>query len=248
MIRYGISQICPQCKQEHSAGPVLDVVKRTPTKQVQWEQSAISRLVQLLIPNEPSLRESVVSPGAEGCSPGLCRSVVQPIRRFAKLILCLFRVATRRVQVLVAEDLGQAHEVVLVVRQELMSHRVPQQVRMELEAADRTVFVAQVPHASIRQWSTFTDEDINRGDRRPSTEPRLKGTSSGERHRIPSTTSAVRAWLQRASRTGASSHGLERTARPCFRLGSSGGIRYLLPRERARHTARPPVRRSKGPQ
>ena len=94
-------------------------------------------------------------------------SVAQPIRRFSKLILCPLRVSGRCVQILVAENLGQTHEVILVVRQKLVGHCVPQQMRMELEAADRTVFVAQIPHASVGQFATLTDEDIRRSDRWP---------------------------------------------------------------------------------
>ena len=70
-----------------------------------------------------------------------------------------------------AEDLGQAHQIVGVVGQELMSHRVPQQVRMDLETADRTVLVAQISDATIRECSTLTNEDIGRGNRGPSFQP-----------------------------------------------------------------------------
>ena len=70
--------------------------------------------------------------------------------------------------------LGQAHEVILVVRQKLVGHCVPQQMRMELEAANRTVLVAQIPHSTVSQFATLTDEDIWRSNRGPSFQPRLK--------------------------------------------------------------------------
>ena len=68
---------------------------------------------------------------------GVCRSVAQPICCFTKLILSSLRVSGSRVQILVAEDLGQTHQIILVVCQELMGHRVTQQMRMDLESADR---------------------------------------------------------------------------------------------------------------
>ena len=43
-----------------------------------------------------------------------------------------------------------------------MSHRVPQQMRMELEAAYRTVLVAKISDAPVGQFATLTDEDIRR--------------------------------------------------------------------------------------
>jgi hypothetical protein len=98
-------------------------------------------------------------------------SITQPVRRFPKLVLRSFCVSGRRVQIFVAEDLSQAHEIVLVVGQELVSHRVTQQMGMKLEAADCTVFVAEIPHAPVGQIPTLTDEDIGRGNRGPSFQP-----------------------------------------------------------------------------
>ena len=57
------------------------------------------------------------------------------------------------------ENLGQRHEIIPVVGQKPVGHRVPQQVRMNLEAANGRVFVAQCPDATIRQRTTLTDED-----------------------------------------------------------------------------------------
>ena len=87
-------------------------------------------------------------------------SVAQPIRRFTKLILSPLRVPGGRVQILVAEDLGQTHKIILIVSQELVGHRVPQQMRVNLEAANRTVFVAQISDTPICQLSPLTNEDI----------------------------------------------------------------------------------------
>ena len=77
------------------------------------------------------------------------RSVTQPVGYFAKLVFRSLCVTGGCIQVLVAEDLGQAHKIILIVGKELMCHRVPQQVRMQLDSADRTVLVAQITHPSI---------------------------------------------------------------------------------------------------
>lgn len=59
-----------------------------------------------------------------------------------------------------AEDLGQRHEIIGIVGQELVSHRVPQQMWMQFEATDCTVFVAEISDAPVGQFATLTDEDI----------------------------------------------------------------------------------------
>ncbi len=56
------------------------------------------------------------------------------------------------------EDLGQRNKIVLIIGQELMRHHVTKQMRVKLESANGTVLVAQVPHATISQWSTLADE------------------------------------------------------------------------------------------
>lgn len=70
-----------------------------------------------------------------------------------------------------AEDLSQRNQIILIVGQELVGHRVPQQMRMQLEAANRTVFVAEISDAPIRQRPTLTNEDIRRSDWGPHFQP-----------------------------------------------------------------------------
>jgi hypothetical protein len=65
-------------------------------------------------------------------------------------------VPLRRVEILVAEDLRQRHEIVSVVGKKSMRHRVPQDVRVQVEATDRRVFVTKRPNPSISQRSPLT--------------------------------------------------------------------------------------------
>ena len=58
------------------------------------------------------------------------------------------------------EDLSQTDQVVPVVSQELMRHRVPKQVRMQLHAGDRRILVAQCPDTTLGQRPTFPDEHL----------------------------------------------------------------------------------------
>ena len=85
-------------------------------------------------------------------------SVVQPVSGFGQLPFALPDVSGRCVQRLMAEDLGQADQIAGIVLQILVAHRVAKQVRVQLEAADRTVLVAQGPEATVGQWSSFADE------------------------------------------------------------------------------------------
>lgn len=57
------------------------------------------------------------------------------------------------------EDLRQPHEIVAVVSQELVGHRVAQQVRVELHPDQGAVLVAHGSDPPLRQRSPFTDED-----------------------------------------------------------------------------------------
>ena len=64
-----------------------------------------------------------------------------------------------------SENLSQAHQIVAVVFKVLMSHRVPQKMRVQLEAGDGGILVAQGTEATIRQWSPFPNEDQSRLNR-----------------------------------------------------------------------------------
>ena len=50
-----------------------------------------------------------------------------------------------------AENLRQAHEIVARVFEVAVCHRVPQQVREDLEATDGCVLAAQIPHTPVSQ-------------------------------------------------------------------------------------------------
>lgn len=58
------------------------------------------------------------------------------------------------------ENLGQGHEVVLVVGQELMAHRMAEDMRVQLDPGDGAIFVAQGTHAPIRQRPPLAHEDL----------------------------------------------------------------------------------------
>ena len=85
-------------------------------------------------------------------------SIIHLLARLGQLALGPLRVAGRRVQVLMAEDLGEADQIVAVVVKELMSHRVPEQMRMQLHADEGRILVAQCPDASLGQGPPFADE------------------------------------------------------------------------------------------
>ena len=86
-------------------------------------------------------------------------SVVQSVGRRRQLPFRLLDVSGRCVERLVAEEASQADQIARVVLQILVGHRVAKQVRMQLDAADRTVLVAQGPKPTVGQRSSFADED-----------------------------------------------------------------------------------------
>ena len=108
-------------------------------------------------------------------------SVVEPLGGIGQLLAGFLRVAGRRVEVLVPEDLSQTHKVVPVVGKELVCHRVPQKVRMQLHADEGAVLVAQRPDTPIRERPTLPDEHLPTFDRRAGLKVRLKGTPSRKR-------------------------------------------------------------------
>ncbi len=70
-----------------------------------------------------------------------------------------------------AKEPGQRHEIIRVVGEQPLGHRVAEEVRMNLPSDDRRVLVTESPHALLGQGSTATDEDPLAGDWRPSLEP-----------------------------------------------------------------------------
>ncbi len=63
-----------------------------------------------------------------------------------------------------AQDLGQRHEVIRVVREEPLRHRVAEKVGEDLLPDDRGVLVTESPHALLGQGSTAPDEDALTSD------------------------------------------------------------------------------------
>ena len=87
-------------------------------------------------------------------------SIVEVVRRITELLLCPLCVSSGCIEILVPEDLGQRHQVILIVSKELVGHRVTKQVWINLEAANGAVLVTQVPNATISQRTTLTDEHL----------------------------------------------------------------------------------------
>src|ERR1700685_2140995 len=93
-------------------------------------------------------------------STAYASSVIQPVGGIGQLLAGAFRVPGGRVQVFVAEDLRQRHQVVVVVGQELVSHRVPQQMGVQLDADEGRILVANGSAATLRQRPPLTDEPV----------------------------------------------------------------------------------------
>ncbi len=108
-------------------------------------------------------------------------SVDQPLRSLAQLFARPLRVAGRRVQILMAEDLGQADQIVAIVGKVLMRHRMPQQVRVHGNTADGAVLIDDGPNATIPKRPPFPDEELAGFDRRPGLQVGLNGTAGRQR-------------------------------------------------------------------
>ncbi len=62
------------------------------------------------------------------------------------------------------EDLSQADEIAGIVVQVLMGHCVAEQVRMQFDANQGGILVAHGTDATVRERSTFANEDLDRGN------------------------------------------------------------------------------------
>lgn len=87
-------------------------------------------------------------------------SVIQPLGSIGQLLLRVTAVPGRRLDVFVAEQLGQAHDVVAVVRKELRRHRVPEEMRMQVDADQGAVLVAKRPDAPFAERSTLIKKNF----------------------------------------------------------------------------------------
>jgi hypothetical protein len=83
----------------------------------------------------------------------------------------------------VTENLSQTHEIVAGIGQELMGHRVAEQMRVQGDAGDRRVFIEKRPDASIRQWASLAYENPTRSDWRSRLQIRLQCTAGWYRQR-----------------------------------------------------------------
>jgi hypothetical protein len=87
-------------------------------------------------------------------------SIIQFLRRFSQLPLSPLCVPGGRVQILVTENLSEANKVILIVREKLMRHRVAEQMRMQVDADQSRILVAQGPHAAIGQRTSLADKQL----------------------------------------------------------------------------------------
>src|ERR1019366_8650923 len=110
-------------------------------------------------------------------------SIVQSLGCVGQLLLGSLRVPGRRIEAFVSENLRQAHEIIAVVFEELMSHRMSQYMGMHLDPGECAVLVAQCSHASVGHRPSLTDEHPWAFDGRATIEIRLKGTPGWERQR-----------------------------------------------------------------
>ena len=70
-------------------------------------------------------------------------SVIHFLGSLGKLVVAALRVTGSCIQILVAQKLSQADKIVSVVCQKLVGHRMPEQMWMQLDADQGTVFVTQ---------------------------------------------------------------------------------------------------------
>lgn len=79
------------------------------------------------------------------------------------------------------KNLGKADQIILIVIQEFVGHRMAEQVGMNLQANDCRILVAQSSNTTVAQRSTFTDEDVLAFGWRTGIKIRLQSTSGGQR-------------------------------------------------------------------
>jgi hypothetical protein len=58
-----------------------------------------------------------------------------------------------------SQQLRQPNQIVAVVSQELMRHRMPEQVGMQVDPDQGRILLTQRPDATLRQCATLPDED-----------------------------------------------------------------------------------------
>jgi hypothetical protein len=93
-------------------------------------------------------------------------SILQIANGIGKLFFRSFRVPSGRVQILVAKNLSQPNQIVSIVLQIFVSHRVSAKMGMNFYADDRSVLVAQCSNTTVAQRSSFTDENLLTFNRR----------------------------------------------------------------------------------
>jgi hypothetical protein len=104
-------------------------------------------------------------------------SVGQPLRCVGQLPRRPFGISGGRVQVFVPKNLGQANEIVVIVRKILMRHRMPKQMGVHVDTADGTVLINDGSNAAIPKRAALADKDTIRGNRGPGFQIGLQGTT-----------------------------------------------------------------------
>ena len=120
---------------------------------------------------------------AGGEQSAALNSINHPFRRIGQFFPVLLGIQRRRVQVLMPENLGTGHKVVVRVGQEPMGEGVPQQMGVQLHPDDGGVLVAQRPNPSVSQRATFADEHLAGFCRGAGGEVRLNCSSGGQGQR-----------------------------------------------------------------
>jgi hypothetical protein len=64
-------------------------------------------------------------------------SITQPLHPFRQLLRTSLRIAARGLQILVTKNLSQTHQIVPIVNQELLRHRVPKNMRVQANPNQR---------------------------------------------------------------------------------------------------------------
>jgi hypothetical protein len=108
-------------------------------------------------------------------------SIRQIVNGISKLVVTSLRVSCGRVQILVAKNLSQPNQIVPIVFQIFVSHRVPKQMRVNLHADDRSELVTQSSNTTVAQRPPFPDEDSRAFNRRATLKIRLQSTPGWKR-------------------------------------------------------------------
>jgi hypothetical protein len=141
--------------------------------------AVLNRIFFFLMPTTETA-DHCLPPGLflHGC---FVRSIVHPFACVGQLLLGSLRIPRCGVEAFVAKNLRQAHEIIAVVCEELVRHRMPEQVGIQLDPGQGAVLVAQCSHASVGHRPSLADEHPWTFDGRAAIEVCLKRMPSRER-------------------------------------------------------------------